>query len=119
MDFVSDAANPDTSKRIVKFNSIPLSRAIIALAILALLGVLSFVGFTIVKDGLALTEWFGLAWLSGCSIILATGIVYLNLAGQAEIESPDSTPLTQLLLSNLFMIVTLGLVLFFLSLAFF
>ena len=87
--------------------------------ILALLAVLSFVGFRIADDDLTVIDRFRLMWLSGCSIILATGLVYLNLAGQADLKSAESTPLTQLLLANLSLIMSLGLVLFFLSLAFF
>ena len=83
MDFVSGMPDPHRSKRIVRFNSIPLSRAIIVLVILALLAVLSFVGFTIANDDLTLTDCFRLIWLSGCSIILATGLVYLNLTGSS------------------------------------
>jgi hypothetical protein len=119
MDLASEMTDPQESKRIVKFNSISVSKALIALAILALLTGLSFVGFTITNDNLTPTDCFRLMWLSGCSIILTTGLVYLNLTGQAEIESAGSTPLTQLLLANLYLIVCLGLVLFFLSLAFF
>jgi hypothetical protein len=103
----------------VRFSSIPFSRVVIVLVILALLAVLSFVGFTIFSDNLTLTDCFMLIWLCGCSIILATGLVYLNLTGQTDIESAESTPLTQLLLANLSLIVCMGLVLFIVSLAFF
>ena len=119
MHFLSGMTDPHTSARIVKFKSIRCSRVIIGLAFLALLGVLSFVGFTIATDSLGFAAWFRLVWLTGCSIILATGIVYLNLVGQAEIEPVDSSPLTQCLFANLYMILCLGLVLFFLSFAFF
>ena len=119
MDLVSGMPDPHRSKTIVRFDSIAVSRILIVLVILALLTVLSFVGFRIANDDLTVTDWFRLIWLSGCSIILATGLVYLNLRGQADIESSESTPLAQLLLANLSLIICLGLVLFFLSLAFF
>jgi hypothetical protein len=119
MDLISGMPDPHRSKRIVRFSSIPLSRAVIVLVILALLAVLSFVGFTIFSDNLTLTDCFMLIWLCGCSIILATGLVYLNLTGQTDIESAESTPLIQLLLANLSLIVCTGLVLFIVSLAFF
>jgi hypothetical protein len=119
MDLISGMPDPHRSKKIVRFSAIPLSRAVIVLVILALLAVLSFAGFTISSDNLPLTERFRLIWLWGCSIILATGLVYLNLTGQTDIEPAESTPLTQLLLANLSLIVCTGLVLFIVRLAFF
>jgi hypothetical protein len=119
MDFVTRMTGPHKSKRIVKFNALPLSRSIIVLALLALLAVLSFVGFTLANGDLTVIDRFRLMWFSGCSIILTAGLVYLNLKGQADIEPSESTPSTQLLLANLFLIMCLGLVLFFVSLAFF
>jgi len=90
----------------------PLARLIVVFAIVVLVIVGAFISHEILKDNLTEDQYIKLFWLAMGSVFFVAGIVFVNLAGKTTNKPKGRSPITQLLLANLGMIVFAGLMFF-------
>jgi len=118
MESLHATTRSHVSKQVVKFRVMPVSRAIVALALLALSIVFVRQGLTIAKGWLTDRQWASLMGKSFCLVFLIAGVLFTNLTGETTDELARLTPLAQLLLANLLTVILVGMFIFLLFLQF-